>query len=43
MDRLYILIIKSEYKLKKLIEFWGLYLKWCKKFDLEFKRETLNR
>ena len=25
-----------QFKLKKLIEFWEMYIKWCNKFDKEY-------
>ena len=25
-----------QFKLKKLIEFWKMYIKWCDKFDKEY-------
>ena len=36
------IIIRTEYarlkyKLKKLIEFWEMYVKWCNKFDKEYR------
>jgi len=34
------LIAKIKAKLNKLIEFWKLYKKWCKRFDIEFENLT---
>ena len=44
LNRLYFKYCRFEHKLKKLLEFWQMYLKWCKYFDHEtdkaYKDET---
>ena len=35
MSRYY---FKQKMKLKKLVEFWNMYIKWCNEFDKRYRK-----